>query len=600
MLLYQIIPLQLLLILITTFTSSKSTPNQPPKKQPNLIIYLADDLGIGEVSQQDPTWGFPYDPDNHPVQHHKIPKDPAKILHTPGITKFAQQGIRLFNSHSPSAVCAPSRASIFTGRDVGWNFIRGNTDPTSVVNEREIDCLHEITWTRQIKNQGYQTYYIGKWGLGTDEGHPARCGFDYFIGFLEHGGEEGILPFSSFLYEFNTSDPANQYDLTPPTDNNNNGKLILDATTYVKLTKNTIPSALPSYTTCVEQQACTNVNEVFTNKALEILNNKKGIGNNQQQPFFLVWAPPSPHTARWTWLDNVQYNDQGKTTSPYSHWKYHAKADYPSWNLCEIGRAAMIEYTVDGDITQLLNVLESSPSLNDNTLIIFTSDNGPPRSCDPIPLIDTVSFFEGTGGLNGRKELLWEGGTRVSTMVRWMGKIPPGTVSKIPHLLTDLIPSIFEGLNLLPLTGPHDGVSLWNAWINGGKSDTTTQRRLYFSTEICRVPHEDVACATATYDTTQWPKVLNKLLLFEPKLPFRLSYEGISTAQQLFDLVADPLETNTLLRHHHHGSANITDYLQSMKAIRNLLRTRVSNKSWQDNSTNIPDHRWWTIGYGGD
>jgi arylsulfatase A len=509
-----------------------------------------------KVNQHSPPHGFPYDVLNNKFQY---PSQPDHILRTPGLQRLASQSIRLVNNHAPSSVCAPSRSALWLGRSVGFNRIRSNSNPLIGVNELDCESPDWIPWTKVIQNLGYDTYFLGKWGLGATTGHPRKCGFSYFQGYPEHGGAIGLLPFPPLVSLFNASEW--------------NPKNVKDDMDTINFPENAnYNSNPPSEARCTSPDGkCTNMDERIYKKALNIISKyiNKNMDQNNNNPFFLAWAPLTPHVARYYFPPNTRMKDAPLNTSPVSHLGIRTKTNYPTWGTCERGHAAQIESSIDRDMNGLLDLLESSPTLNKNTIVIFASDNGPHNECDPVSEHNLPQFFMGAGGLLGQKTTMWEGGLRVPTMVRWFGKIPGGGMSRIPGTSLDFVPSLFDAIGYQPVTN-YDGSSLLLAWMKGDEefllqqqqqqhqqrmsSATSVQttnnvielRSKYFQTEICRDPFEDKSCVTATYSTSDWPRTLYKMIRHESS-PTNRAENGNPPIFELFELVSDPKEMNNLL-----------------------------------------------------
>jgi len=149
---------------------------------PSIIVYLADDLGMGEVCQQDPDLAYPINPlGPHGGYPQARPRNPRRTLLTPNIARIAREGTRAMFSYSPSSTCTPSRAAIMLSRNAGTVPMRDNLR----INGSNLN-LNETTFVSVLRDQGgYHTALIGKWGLGSRSGAPWNHGFDLFFGQLE-------------------------------------------------------------------------------------------------------------------------------------------------------------------------------------------------------------------------------------------------------------------------------------------------------------------------------------------------------------------------------------------------------------------------------
>ncbi len=298
-----------------------------------------------------------------------------KQILTPNLDRLAKEGTRFTQVYAGSSVCAPSRCCLMTGRHNGHSRIRDNI-PHGIFLRDEDLTLAEI-----LKPAGYRTGAIGKWGLGThpSEGVPERQGFDHFYG---HQDQDQ----AHFYY------PDHLWD---------GGRVVL----------------LPG-NPCEHRQQYTH--DLFTERALEF------VGAQREQPFFLYLAYTLPH-----WSDYPLKSDDSQivpSDAPYSD---------RDWPQVEKNYAAMVTM-IDRDVGRLMDRL-SELGLDRDTLVIFTSDNGPSAEAKHDP-----AFFQSAGPLRGSKRDLYEGGIRVPMLVRWPGRVPAGRVSDEVWTHWDLLPTLAE------------------------------------------------------------------------------------------------------------------------------------------------------------
>ena len=337
-----------------------------------------------------------------------------KIIRTPNIDAIATEGVKFTQHYAGTTVCAPSRCVLMTGMHTGHAEVRGNKqwEPSGqmpISNET-------VTIAELLKQEKYTTGMIGKWGLGEPgtSGDPLKQGWDFFYGYTDQVLAHNYYP--EFLWK-------------------NGEKVYLD--NEVKyLDPEAWHEGLGSYST----KKVAYSPDLMTEEALGF------IEANKNKPFFLYLPFTLPH-------DNGEAPDSLKNEVP-SHGRF-AEKDWPyMWK----GYAAMIERLDDyvGQVTQKIKQL----GLDENTMIIFTSDNGPFKG----RAFTTDSVFASNGPLRGFKRDLYEGGIRVPFMARWSGVIPPGTISDHPSGFQDFLATVADITNIqnVPET---DGISYFNAMI---------------------------------------------------------------------------------------------------------------------------------------
>jgi arylsulfatase A-like enzyme len=299
-------------------------------------------------------------------------------IKTPNLDKLAAQGLRFTQAYAGSTVCAPSRCALMTGLHTGHCRIRGNANVPLEQQDTVVGVL--------LKALGYITGLIGKWGLGEADssGAPNKQGFDYFFGFVNQGHAHNYYP--DFLWR-------------------NTDKVPIPAN--VQLKKN------------VAAKKVVYAHDLFTEEALQF------IEKNKAGPFFLYLAYTIPHAN----------NEAGKiegmevpSDEPYSK---------EPWPQPQKNHAAMIT-RMDRDIGRLMDRLRDL-GLEDNTIVFFSSDNGPHQEGGGNPF-----FFRSSGPLRGFKRSLHEGGVRVPLIVRWPGKLPAGKTTDQIFAFWDFLPTVLE------------------------------------------------------------------------------------------------------------------------------------------------------------
>jgi arylsulfatase A-like enzyme len=330
-----------------------------------------------------------------------------KWIKTPNIDALAADGMKFTQFYAGNAVCAPARCCLMTGKHPGHAFIRTNADPPDRPRNEAKGLFpgqypipdSEVTVAEMLKAKGYATAGIGKWGLGYEgsTGDPNKQGFDLFFGYYCQWQAHNHYP--RFLWR-------------------NGQKVVLEGNTRGATGKH-------------------HSQDEFTAEALRF------IRANKDKPFFLYLPFIIPHLSIQTtqkWLDMYK----GKIPeADYVH-KGYIKHPFP-----RAGYAGMVSQ-MDDSIGQVMALIKEL-GLDDNTIVFFTSDNGP--LYDRYGGTDS-EFFESTGPLRGRKGSLLEGGIRVPLVVRWPGKIKPGTVSDHAAAFWDVMPTLADIAGAAPGSAP--------------------------------------------------------------------------------------------------------------------------------------------------
>jgi arylsulfatase A len=349
------------LVAASAATDRQTAPSAP---RPNIVIVQADDLGYGDLS----AYG-------------------QAQFQTPALDRLAAAGIRFTQYYAGSTVCAPSRAALMTGLHTGHTWIRGNGE----IPLREED----VTVAMALRDAGYRTAVIGKWGLGRPgtTGQPDRKGFDYAFGFLDH--RHAHRQFTDHLYR--------------------NGEPVA---------------------TDVEHDY---VNDLFTREASAF------IERADPRPFFLYLNYTVPHAELRVPDDSLAPMRGRFPETPYVNAAADAKVTGPDdtslgYRSQPTPKAAFVAMIVrmDRDIGRLRDLVRAR-GLDRRTLFMFISDNGPHQEGGAEP-----AFFKSSGGLRGIKRDLYEGGIRVPMIASWPGTVPRGKVSAHPWAHWDLFPTLAE------------------------------------------------------------------------------------------------------------------------------------------------------------
>ena len=323
-----------------------------------------------------------------------------KTIKTPNIDKLAAEGMRFTDHYAGSTVCAPSRCCLMTGLHTGHALIRGNAR----VPLRPSD----VTVAELLNEAGYSTGIVGKWGLGEPDstGIPNKQGFDYWFGYLNQRHAHNYYP--SYLWR-------------------NEEKVELkNEVNHVIGGRDRTPGGVA--TKRVEYS-----HDLFAEEALSFVEKNKG------NPFFLYLAFTIPHA-------NNEAGNKGMEVPSYEP---YADKDWPE---PQKGHAAMIT-RMDGDIGRLMAKLKEL-GLDNDTLVMFSSDNGPHKEGGGDP-----AFFNASGPLKGYKRALYEGGIRVPMIARWPGRIKAGSVSNHISAFWDFMPTCCELVGIKVPEG-IDGISM--------------------------------------------------------------------------------------------------------------------------------------------
>lgn len=343
------------------------------KEKPNIIFILADDMGYGDCSCNNP--------------ESKIP--------TPNIDQLAKDGIRFTDAHSAAAVCTPSRYGLLTGTCPARTDINNFTAGRGPVIASE-----EATIADLLKEQVYTTHMVGKWHLGFDggtrkfdfskplTGGPLDCGFDSYFGINK-------APSSPPYFYINGRGPVEK----PAGLIDGNGEKGKDRR-EVYGEGEAAPGFRPE--------------EVTENMCREAVRIIRDYGeSDKKQPFFLYYALTSPHSP---WLPSEEFKGKSKAGT------------YGDFNA-----------QLDDEVGRVVRALEET-GLAKDTLIIFTSDNGPMWMEGDQKKFD----HHACGDLKGHKASPNEGGHRVPFIARWPGNIAPGTVSESTINFTDFFATLAE------------------------------------------------------------------------------------------------------------------------------------------------------------
>ena len=343
-------------------------PASPPARKPNIIFILADDLGYGDLG----CYG-------------------QKKIKTPHLDGMAAEGVRFTQVYAGSTVCAPSRCALMTGLHTGHTRVRGNA--------RVPLRPEDVTVAEVLKQAGYATALVGKWGLGEpgSTGVPTRQGFDEFYGYLNQQHAHNHFPDHLWRGE----------------------------------EKVTIEGNVVEKGVAVRRAQWSQ--DLFTREALDFVTRHK------DKPFFLYLSYVVPHANNEAGKAGIETPDD----KPYG--------DEP-WPQNERNFAASVT-KMDADVGRLLAKLKEL-GIDGETYVFFTSDNGAHREGGRDP-----DFFSSSGPLQGIKRSMHDGGIRVPMIVRRPGAVPAGKVSDQVWAFWDFLPTAAE---LAGAAAPEkiDGISM--------------------------------------------------------------------------------------------------------------------------------------------
>ena len=322
-----------------------------------------------------------------------------KEIRTPNIDQLAQGGMRLTSFYAGCTVCRPSRLVLWTGLHSGHTAISSNV-PYHLTPE-------VTTVAEQLQLAGYATGGVGKWAMGdnSNTGHPLENGFDFWMGYLDQSAAHNYYPTYLWLNR-------GKYPLA-------GNVLYQDQEAKGRVAK----------------QRVTYSHDVMTDQALEFIRRR------QHRPFLLHVHWTIPHAN----------NEGGRFTGNGMEVPDYGEYEDKDWPDIEKGQAAMIT-RMDGDVGRIRALLEEL-EIDDNTLLIFTSDNGPHSEGK-----HKQEYFDANGPLRGKKRDLYEGGIRVPTIAYWPGKIQPGTACDIPFAFYDFLPTACQIAGVEPKS-KTDGIS---------------------------------------------------------------------------------------------------------------------------------------------
>jgi arylsulfatase A-like enzyme len=480
----------------------------PASSQPNIILIVADDLGYGELG----CYG-------------------QQKIETPNIDRLADEGIRFTQFYAGSPVCAPSRCVLLTGLHTGHAQIRGNDEwkergnvwdyramlADSTLEGQKPMKAGTVTIGSLLQRAGYTTGLVGKWGLGAPHSvsAPNKSGFDFFFGY-------------NCQRQAHTYYPVHLY--------RNEKRIYLANDTlapHTKLAEGADPYDPENYASFL-------LNEYAPDLMFHEITDF--VDRNHKHPFFLLWATPIPHAALQApeeWVDHYvrKFGDE----EPYTGDQGYFPVRYPHATY-----AAMISYLDEqvGMLVEQLKVL----GIHENTLILFTSDNGPTyNGGTDSPWFDSGGPFQSEYGYG--KGFLHEGGIRVPLIVNWPGKIEAGRVSDLRAAFWDVLPTCCD---MSGTTAPEDseGISFLPELLGKYQEE-----------------HNFLYWEFPEYGGQQ-------AIIYGHFKAIRKDLHKGNARWEVFDLAADPEESTNIAELH-------PDIIRRIDSIATSAHKRSDNPSWQ-------------------
>eukprot|EP00512_Aurantiochytrium_limacinum_P001785 CAMPEP_0171493196 /NCGR_PEP_ID=MMETSP0958-20121227/4833_1 /TAXON_ID=87120 /ORGANISM="Aurantiochytrium limacinum, Strain ATCCMYA-1381" /LENGTH=728 /DNA_ID=CAMNT_0012026803 /DNA_START=75 /DNA_END=2258 /DNA_ORIENTATION=+ len=434
-----------------SFTEARTT-------RPNMVLILADDLGIGQVDTVQSRSSGVYAPNsaNEPVK-------------TDNLYSLSSDSFSFARFYADSSVCGPSRYALLSGISIGSKYsrVRGNQGDSV---DQYLKSNNEVLFTDILNSINYTVAGFGKWGFLEA---PHECGFSYFLGKESHKSAQRY--FAPFLYEDDGTNAYFTYDYTP----NNDG--VTDAALEMEICN------------LNAERECDYVPDVLHKQALKWLDNHAA-NATEEKPFFLYYASQIPHDGGGA----SGYDGNVMPISSYSGpsncsdcTNYSATGEGEAYEgyfdaMCGIGSA--VTNHLDKQVLEIVNKLDDLNVLED-TLVIFLSDNGPAINVgadesDWWLILDQP--MNANGPFRGYKRQLFEASLRVPNLFMWKGVISGSTLGKQAVQMSDMAPTLLEiaGLDSSELPSQYNGVSFAKAVLKQ-RTGSVTEFHDYLYHELC-------------------------------------------------------------------------------------------------------------------
>jgi len=416
-------------------------------------------------------------------------------IKTPNIDRLAAEGMKFKHFYSGASVCAPSRCVLMTGRHGGRCRVRGNASFSARIRQSLLP--EDYTVAELLKQADYTTALIGKWGLGMDDmpGHPLLQGFDFFFGYLDQVHAHNYYP--DYIWKNREKISLSNDVRTIPVGKNGewgNGGIAAKKNVYSP--------------------------KLMLDEALQF------IEQNKAQPFFLYYATTIPHA------NNEAARELGDGSEVPDLGIYKDKP----WSEPDKGYAAMITY-LDAQVGLILQRLKQL-DLDEKTLVIFSSDNGP--ELKQFTGYDTT-FFKSFGPYRGFKRDQTDGGIREPFIVRWPGKVKAGSESIHIGYFGDFMATVGEIAGVTPPAG-LDSISFLPALLDHPDKQ---EKHEYLYWE-----YHGASTSQAVLFDGRWKGLRN---------------HGRSGPIELYELQSDPAEQNNIAVQHPDILEKIKSYMQSAR-----------------------------------
>lgn len=447
-------------------------------RAPNIVFALADDLGYGDVGCYGQT-----------------------KIRTPNIDRLAAEGMRFTQHYSGNAVCAPSRCVLMTGRHPGHAFVRDNRSRPP--EGQEPIPADTITLAKLFKAAGYATGGFGKWGLGGPgtSGDPLKQGVDRWFGYNCQGLAHNYYP--TWLWDNDQKRALPNPEFSP----------------HDKFRADENPDDPRSYR---RFQGTVYSADVIAEEA------RKFIRANRDRPFFCYFPTTVPHLALQV-PDDALKEYLGRWNDP----PYKGGRGYLPHYAPRAAYAAMIT-RMDREIGRMVELVKEL-GLENDTIFVFSSDNGPLNGEHQALAGTDALFFNSAGGLRNGKGTLYEGGFRVPGIVRWKGRIEPGKVADRVTGFEDWLPTLLELAGLKDrVPAGVDGISFAPTLLGQKQPEREFLYREF-----------------PNYGGQQCLRVGNWKAIRQNLIPGRkLLKLGLKPTWELYDLAADPHEERNVAAEH--------------------------------------------------